>query len=37
MAEFQIVLAVVAVNACVLGIVLFAAYRMNKSVKQSGR
>jgi hypothetical protein len=37
MAEFQIALVVVAVNAGVLGIVFFAAYRINKSVKQLGR
>jgi hypothetical protein len=37
MAELQIALVVVAVNACVLGIAFFAAYRFNKSVRQSGR
>jgi hypothetical protein len=37
MAEFQIALVAIAVNACVLGIVFFAAYRFNKSVRQSGR
>jgi hypothetical protein len=37
MAEFQIALLVVAINVCVLGIAFFAAYRFNKSVRQSGR
>jgi hypothetical protein len=37
MSEFQIVLAVIAVNACVLGIAFVAAYSFNKAVSQSGR
>jgi hypothetical protein len=37
MSEFQIVLVVIAVNACVLGVAFFAAYRFNKAVSQSGR
>jgi fructose-specific phosphotransferase system component IIB len=37
MAEYQIVLMVLAVNACVLGIVFFAAYRLNKAARRSGR
>jgi hypothetical protein len=37
MAELQIALMVVAVNACVLGFVLFAAYRFNKSARPSGQ
>jgi hypothetical protein len=33
----QIVLMVVAVNACVLGVAFFALYQFNKAVGQSGR
>jgi hypothetical protein len=36
-AETQIVLVVVALSACVLGIVFFAAYWLNKAARQSGR
>ena len=34
--EFQIVLAVIALNAAVLGIVFFAAYLFNKSARRTG-
>jgi hypothetical protein len=34
---FQMLLTVVAVNACVLGVVFFALYQFNKAVSQSGR
>jgi hypothetical protein len=34
---FQMVLAVIAVNASVLGVVLFALYQLNKAVSPSGR
>jgi hypothetical protein len=37
MSEFQLLLAVLALNAAVLGIVLVAAYGLNKSVRSSGR
>ena len=37
MNELQIVLMVVAVNACVLGVAFFALYQFNKAVGQSGR
>jgi len=37
MDEFQIAMAVVAINVCVLGIVFFAAYLFNKSARQHGR
>ncbi len=33
----QILLVVVAVNACVLGVAFFAAYQFNKAVSRSGR
>ena len=33
----QIVLMVVAVNACVLGVAFFVLYQFNKAVGQSGR
>jgi len=33
----QTILAVIAVNVCVLGIALFAVYEFNKAVRQSGR
>lgn len=34
---FQILLTVVAVNACVLAVAFFAVYQFNKAVSQSGR
>jgi hypothetical protein len=34
---FQMLLTVVAVNACVLGVAFFALYQFNKAVSQSGR
>jgi hypothetical protein len=34
---FQMVLAVIAVNACVLGVAFFALYQLNKAVSPSGR
>ena len=37
MSGLQLLLVVIAVNACVLGIAFFAAYRFNKAVSQSGR
>ncbi len=37
MNALQIVLMVVAVNACVLGVAFFALYQFNKAVSQSGR
>jgi hypothetical protein len=37
MAEFEIVLMVLAVNAGVLGIVFFAAYLINRAARPSGR
>jgi hypothetical protein len=37
MAELQIVLMVLAVNAVILGIVFFAAYVMNRAARPSGR
>jgi hypothetical protein len=37
MSEFQLLLAVLALNAGVLGIVLVAAYGLNKSVQPGGR
>jgi hypothetical protein len=33
----QVVLMVIAVNACVLAVVFFAVYQFNKAVSQSGR
>jgi hypothetical protein len=33
----QVVLMVIAVNACVLGVAFFAVYQFNKAVSQSGR
>jgi hypothetical protein len=33
----QVVLMVIAVNACVLGAAFFAVYQFNKAVSQSGR
>jgi hypothetical protein len=33
----QVVLMVIALNACVLGIAFFAVYQFNKAVSQSGR
>jgi hypothetical protein len=37
MGAFQTVLAVIALNACVLGIAFFAVYEFNKAVRPSGR
>jgi hypothetical protein len=37
MSEFELLLAVLALNAVVLGIVLAAAYGLNKAVRPSGR
>jgi hypothetical protein len=37
MNEFQIVMAVVAVNACVLGLALLVVYQANRDVGRSGR
>jgi hypothetical protein len=37
MNELQVVMTVVAVNACVLGIALLVLYRVNKDVSRSGR
>jgi len=37
MSTFQMLLAVIAVNACVLGAAFFALYLFNKAVSQSGR
>jgi hypothetical protein len=37
MGVFQVILAVIALNACVLGIAFFAVYEFNKAVNQSGR
>jgi hypothetical protein len=34
---FQILAAVIAVNACVLGVAFFALYQLNKAVSQGGR
>jgi hypothetical protein len=34
---FQVLLAIVAVNACVLGVVFLASCWLNKAVRQSGR
>ena len=34
---FQMLLAVIAVNACVLGVAFFALYQLNKAVSPSGR
>jgi hypothetical protein len=33
----QVVLMVIAVNACVLGVAFFAVYQFNKAVSQTGR
>jgi hypothetical protein len=33
----QVVLMVIAVNACILGVAFFAVYQFNKAVSQSGR
>ena len=33
----QVVLMVIALNACVLGVAFFAVYQFNKAVSQSGR
>jgi hypothetical protein len=33
----QVVLMVIALNACVLGVAFFAIYQFNKAVSQSGR
>jgi hypothetical protein len=33
----QVVLMVIALNACVLGIAFFAVYQFNKAVSQTGR
>jgi hypothetical protein len=33
----QVLLMVIAVNACVLGVAFFALYQFNKAVSQSGR
>jgi hypothetical protein len=37
MSGVQMLLAVIAVNGCVLGVVLLALYQLNKSVSRSGR
>jgi hypothetical protein len=37
MNEAEVVAVVVALNACVLGLVFFALYQANKAVKRSGR
>ena len=37
MSEFQAIVAVVAVSACVLGATFFALYLLNKAVSRSGR
>jgi hypothetical protein len=37
MNEAQVVAVVVALNACVLGLVFFALYQANKAVNRSGR
>jgi hypothetical protein len=37
MSELELLLAVFAINACVLGAVLWAAYALNKAVRPSGR
>jgi len=37
MSGLQIVMMVIAVNACVLGAAFFALYQFNKAVSQSGR
>ncbi len=37
MNEFQVVVAVVAVNACVLGMALLVLYQANRDVSRSGR
>ena len=37
MTEFQVVLAVVVLNAFVLGLGIFALYLLNKSVSKTGR
>ena len=34
---FQMLLSIIAVNACVLGVAFFALYQFNKSVSRSGR
>jgi hypothetical protein len=33
----QVVLMVIALNACILGVAFFAVYQFNKAVSQSGR
>jgi hypothetical protein len=33
----QVVLVVIALNACILGVAFFAVYQFNKAVSQSGR
>jgi hypothetical protein len=33
----QVVMMVIAVNACVLGVAFFAVYQFNKAVSQTGR
>jgi hypothetical protein len=37
MDEFQVLVAILAVNACVLGVALFALYQFNKVVSRCGR
>jgi hypothetical protein len=37
MDEFQVFVAVLAINACVLGVALFAVYQFNKVVSRCGR
>jgi hypothetical protein len=37
MIGFQMLVVVIAVNACVLGVALLAAYQLNKAVSRSGR
>jgi hypothetical protein len=37
MGGFQVIVAVMAINACMLGAAFFAIYLLNKSVSQSGQ
>jgi hypothetical protein len=37
MSVFQVILAIIAVNACVLGVAFLALYQFNKAVRQCGR
>jgi len=37
MSGLQIIMMIIAVNACVLGAAVFALYQFNKAVSQSGR